>query len=126
MELAMVWSLGEHRTLLKLAHPSCAMYTRMFFRTCHLISCHNPLFFRQFGAQKASNGSVTFFVGFATKISRQKSATASTATTSPITTTPTSSATTTSINSGTLRVVIQDVGLFSTLVVALIIAITPL
>lgn len=36
-------------------------------------SCRNAFqFFRQFGAEKASNGSVKFFVGFAEKSPRQK------------------------------------------------------
>jgi len=70
-----------------------------------MTSCrHNPLLlFRQFGAQKASNGSVTFFVGFATKNVRQNSAT------SP-TTSAVSVATTTMTSDGALRmtVVHQD------------------
>jgi len=54
-----------------------------------MTSCrHNPLLlFRQFGAQKASNGSVTFFVGFATKNVRQNSATSPTTSAIPVVTT---------------------------------------
>ena len=63
-----------------------------------MTSCrHNPLLlFRQFGAQKASNGSVTFFVVFATKNVRQNSAT-----TGP-TTSAVSVATTTMTSDGAL------------------------
>jgi len=98
------------------------VYTYVPYVVPFMTSCHIRYFFRQFGAQKASNGSVTFFVGFATKNLRQKSATAST-TTAASTTTTSSARPTITTGSGALQMIVEP---FSTLAMASIVAIISL
>jgi len=78
-------------------------------------------FLRQFGANKTSDGSLTLFVGFATKKVRQSTTTSTTSGAAAAGQT-TSTAPTSTSTSGAPWTIVQDVGLLSTLAVASIVA----
>ena len=90
-----------------------------FMSLCHILSC----FYRQFGAQKASNGSLLFFVGFATNNLRGKTTASTTTPLRPTTTTtpagPVGAA------SGASRMVVQDIRLFQHLRLLLLSQLSP-
>jgi hypothetical protein len=96
------------------------MFTRTSFP---YIDTHYGIFMcfiRQFGANKASNGSLSLFVGFATKKVRQSTTTSTTS--SAVTGQSTSTVPTSTSTSGVPWTIVQDVGLLSTLAVASIVA----
>jgi hypothetical protein len=75
------------------------------------------LFYRRFGAERASNGTLSFFVGFARKIRRSRIVTTTVLSPTTVTASPTARARSTGS-----RISIHDVILFSTLAVVSIVA----
>jgi len=115
------FTINERDTVMQLANGTCQGTVTGGAQTVGKVGA--PFlrnFYTQFGAQKASDGTTSFFVGFATKIVRTPSPTVTTTLLSPTTVTATSPSNTGISASGAFELSAQD-SIFLSLAVASIV-----